>query len=80
MEAMSTPDPRRARSQGKLLDAAASLLLSGGAAAVTVDAVTRLSGVARTTLYRNFPSRDDLVRALYEIALARLGHATEGAG
>lgn len=40
MEAMSSPDPRRARSQGKLLDAASSsLLLSGGAAAVTVDEV-----------------------------------------
>ncbi|HBD21645.1 TetR family transcriptional regulator [Dietzia alimentaria] len=65
MEAMSTPDPRRARSQGKLLDAAASLLLSGGAAAVTVDAVTRLSGVARTTLYRNFPSTDSLIAAAF---------------
>lgn len=65
MEAMSTPDPRRARSQGKLLDAASSLLLSGGAAAVTVDAVTRLSGVARTTLYRNFPSTDSLIAAAF---------------
>ena len=61
----STPDPRRARSRGKLLDAAADLLVSGGAAAVTVDAVTRLSGVARTTLYRNFPSTDSLIAAAF---------------
>ncbi|MCT1638375.1 TetR/AcrR family transcriptional regulator [Dietzia cinnamea] len=63
---MSTPtDPRRARSRGKLLDAAADLLVSGGAAAVTVEAVTRLSGVARTTLYRNFPSTDSLIAAAF---------------
>lgn len=42
-----------------------TLLLSGGAAAVTVDAVTRLSGVARTTLYRNFPSTDSLIAAAF---------------
>lgn len=61
----SPTDPRRARSRGKLLDAAASLLVSGGAGAVTVDAVTRLSGVARTTLYRNFPSTDSLIAAAF---------------
>ena len=66
MESMTTPtDPRRARSRGKLLDAAADLLVSGGAAAVTVEAVTRLSGVARTTLYRNFPSTDSLIAAAF---------------
>ena len=66
MEVMPIPtDPRRARSRGKLLDAAADLLVSGGAAAVTVEAVTRLSGVARTTLYRNFPSTDSLIAAAF---------------
>lgn len=66
MGGMASPlDPRRARSRGKLLDAAADLLLSGGAAAVTVEAVTRMSGVARTTLYRNFPSTDSLIAAAF---------------
>lgn len=66
MDTMPSPiDPRRARSRGKLLDAAADLLVSGGAAAVTVEAVTRLSGVARTTLYRNFPSTDSLIAAAF---------------
>lgn len=66
MERMTTAsDPRRARSRRKLLDAAAELLVTGGAAAVTVDAVTRLSGVARTTLYRNFPSTDSLIAAAF---------------
>lgn len=66
MGGMASPtDPRRARSRGKLLDAAADLLVSGGAAAVTVEAVTRVSGVARTTLYRNFPSTDSLIAAAF---------------
>lgn len=67
----STTDPRRARSRGKLLDAAADLLVSGGAAAVTVEAVTRMSGVARTTLYRNFPSTDSLIAAAFRRLLPK---------
>ncbi|MFD2394955.1 TetR/AcrR family transcriptional regulator [Dietzia aerolata] len=32
---------------------------------MTVEAVTRVSGVARTTLYRNFPSTDSLIAAAF---------------
>lgn len=46
-------DPRRVRSRNRLLDAAAGLLSTGGIEAVTIDAVTKLSKVARTTLYRH---------------------------
>ncbi|AHH18066.1 putative transcriptional regulator, TetR family [Nocardia nova SH22a] len=49
-------DPRRLRSRAKLLAAATGLLERGGIEAVTIDAVTRVSKVARTTLYRNFGS------------------------
>ena len=56
-------DPRRVRSRQRLLDAAVTLLNSGGVEAVTVEAVTRLSRVARTTLYRHFESSTDLVAA-----------------
>lgn len=80
MGCMASPtDPRRARSRGKLLDAAAGLLASGGAAAVTVEAVTRASGVARTTLYRNFPSTDALIAAAFRRLLPTPGPAPEGA-
>src|SRR6202007_1820534 len=47
-------DPRWVRSRTRLLDAAAGLLRAGGIEAVTIDAVTRESRVARTTLYRHF--------------------------
>lgn len=59
-------DPRKVRSRNRLLDAATSLLSSGGIEAVTVDAVTRMSRVARTTLYRHFGSSTELVAAALE--------------
>ena len=58
-------DPRLARSRARLLDAATALLSAGGPTAVTVDAVTRASNVARATLYRHFPSGNDLVAAAF---------------
>jgi AcrR family transcriptional regulator len=48
-----------------LLDAATALLRSGGPNAVTIDAVTRSANVARATLYRHFPSANDLVAAAF---------------
>ena len=58
-------DPRPARSRARLLEAAAALLSAGGPSAVTVDAVTRAANVARATLYRHFPSGNDLLAAAF---------------
>ncbi|WP_275572097.1 TetR/AcrR family transcriptional regulator [Mycolicibacterium vanbaalenii] len=58
-------DPRPARSRARLLDAATALLRAGGPSAVTIDAVTRNAHVARATLYRHFPSANDLVAAAF---------------
>lgn len=66
-----TGDPRPARSRARLLEAAATLLRSGGPSAVTVDAVTRAANVARATLYRHFPSGDDLRAAAFQTLLPR---------
>jgi TetR/AcrR family transcriptional regulator of autoinduction and epiphytic fitness len=65
-------DPRKLRSRARLLDAATSLLVSGGVEAVTVDAVTRLSKVARTTLYRHFTSTTHLLAAAFERLLPQV--------
>lgn len=54
-------DPRVARSRRRVLDAATELLVSGGPSDVTVDAVVARSGVAKTTIYRHWASRDDLL-------------------
>ncbi|MCW2687729.1 MAG: TetR family transcriptional regulator [Mycobacterium sp.] len=63
---MTGGDPRPARSRARLLDAATSLLRSGGPSAVTIDAVTRGANVARATLYRHFPSGNDLLAAAFQ--------------
>ncbi|MGN2637547.1 TetR/AcrR family transcriptional regulator [Nocardia takedensis] len=59
-------DPRRVRSRNRLLDAAAALLRSGGLEAVTVEGVTSLSKVAKTTLYRHFDNAVQLRAAAIE--------------
>lgn len=53
--------PRAARSRSKILVAATALLVESGPRAVTVDAVAEASGVAKSTLYRHWPSRNDLL-------------------
>lgn len=61
----ASTDPRPARSRARLLDAATTLLRAGGPSAVTIDAVTRTANVARATLYRHFPSANDLMAAAF---------------
>src|ERR1700694_16778 len=58
-------DPRPARSRARLLDAATALLRSGGPSAVTAGAATRGPNFARSTLYRHFPSGNDLLAAAF---------------
>lgn len=65
-------DPRRIRSRNRLLDAAATLLSTGGVEAVTIDAVTKASKVARTTLYRHFQSSSHLLAATFERLLPQV--------
>lgn len=54
-------DPRVARSREAVISAARELLVEGGPSAVTVDAVVARSGVAKSTIYRHWESRDDLL-------------------
>ncbi|MFI0487420.1 TetR/AcrR family transcriptional regulator [Actinomadura sp. 9N215] len=54
-----------------ILDVAAAVLAERGAAASMTD-IAQAAGVARATLYRYFPSRQALLYALYEAALADL--------
>lgn len=55
------PRTRAARSRARLLAAATELLVGAGPRAVTVDAVAERSGVAKSTLYRHWGSRTDLL-------------------
>lgn len=48
---------------GALLDAAAELMTRYGLRRWSMEEVAEVAGVGRATLYRRFPSRDDLVNA-----------------
>lgn len=66
---MSTTDPRVARTRATVLGTAADLVVEGGPAALTVDAVVARSGVARSTIYRHWPTRDDLLVDVFEFCV-----------
>ena len=58
---MPSADPRVTRSRDAILASALELLGEGGLGRVTIDEVSRRSGVAKTTIYRHWPTRADLV-------------------
>jgi AcrR family transcriptional regulator len=63
--------PRRAETEERLMRAAAELLREKGPAGVSIDAVASRSGVARTTIYRRFESRRQLIAAVIAPAVDR---------
>lgn len=60
-EAGSAVDDRVRRSRERVLRATSELLGESGVGGVSVDEVSRRSGVAKTTIYRHWPTRSDLV-------------------
>lgn len=73
-EEMTDLDPRVARSRQRLLAAATDLLVEAGPRAVTVDAVSERSGVAKSTLYRHWDSRQAL---LIDVMRSNMPHPVE---
>jgi AcrR family transcriptional regulator len=61
-----TPGEPARSTADHLLDVAGALFYERGFAATGVDLVVRESGVAKMTLYRHFPSKDDLIAAWLE--------------
>ena len=55
-------DERVRRSRATVLDATAEILFERGFAGASVDEISRRSGVAKTTIYRHWPTRTDLLR------------------
>lgn len=68
-------DPRVARTRRDVLAAAREVLLEDGWERVTLARVAERSGYARTTLYRHWPQRFDLLRDLIREEV-RLLHTT----
>ena len=59
--ANSAVDDRVRRSKASVLKVTAELLTETGLGGVSVDEVVRRSGVAKTTIYRHWPTRSDLL-------------------
>lgn len=59
-------DARVARTRATVLRTATDLLVEGGPSAVTIDAIVARSGVARSTIYRHWDTRDDVLVAVIE--------------
>jgi AcrR family transcriptional regulator len=66
--------PRRAGADEQILAAAVELLRAGGFRPFTIDAVSERTGIAKTTIYRRWPSKGALVAA----AIAPLAEPVEG--
>jgi AcrR family transcriptional regulator len=62
----------------RILEAAACLFYEEGIHAVGVDTIIAESGVAKMTLYRHFPSKDDLIAAYLERSNLRFWAWLEG--
>jgi AcrR family transcriptional regulator len=56
-----TEDPRVARSRAAVLEATVALLGEVGHGGTTVEAIAERSGVAKTTIYRHWPTRAQLL-------------------
>jgi AcrR family transcriptional regulator len=56
--------PRQAATDRKILDATRELLVEGGVRALAVERVAARSGVAKTTIYRRYRSKNELALAV----------------
>ena len=64
--------PREPEHEELALTAATELLLEGGVAACTVEAVSRRSGVSKPTIYRRWPHRTALAIEAFAAHIGRL--------
>jgi AcrR family transcriptional regulator len=65
-ETLSNEAPRVSKARQRILDNAYELFSRRGIRAVGVEEVIARAAVAKATLYRHFPSKDDLVLAFLE--------------
>jgi AcrR family transcriptional regulator len=67
--AVQRPGGRTARVRKRILDATVTLVASHGVAGLRYEDVAELAGVHKTSVYRNWPDRDELIsEALVRLA------------
>lgn len=69
----------KAERREQLLDAAETLVVSGGVVAVTMEAVAAAAGVSKALPYAHFTNADNLLTCLYLRAVGRLTERMEAA-
>ena len=78
----SPPQPSRqprsdaTRNRERILEVAREVFTRDGASA-SLDDIARRSGVGNATLYRHFPTRDDLIEAVYRSEVEKLTAAEQ---
>ncbi len=79
---LSPPQPARkpradaTRNRERILAVAREVFTRDGAAA-SLDDIARRSGIGNATLYRHFPTRDDLLEAVYRSEVEKLAAAEQ---
>jgi TetR/AcrR family tetracycline transcriptional repressor len=68
------PGPRRALTEGEILDAALTLLDEGGANAASIRGIAARVGVAPNAVYTYFPDKAAVLSALVERLLGAVDH------
>jgi AcrR family transcriptional regulator len=76
---MASIAPTERSARERILDTASELFYRDGYHAVGIDTIVAASGVAKMTLYRHFPSKDDLIAAYLERSNAEFMAWLEGA-
>jgi AcrR family transcriptional regulator len=71
-------DPRIERTRRVVLEATVELIAESGYGAVTIEAVAARSGVAKSTIYRHWPSRLELVNDAFHELKPPVPSPTEG--
>src|ERR1041384_2600409 len=66
--------PGRQSARERILDTAYELFSRHGTRAVGVDRIIAECGIAKMTLYRNFPSKDELILAFLDRRAERWTH------
>jgi AcrR family transcriptional regulator len=62
-------DPRQQRTRTRVLAAARTVLRRDGLGGATIEAIAAEAGVARSTLYRNWATRDEVLAAAFDDAV-----------
>ncbi len=74
--AASRVDPRVAHTRRVVLDAAVELLTERGFDRITIDGIADRCGVARSTVYRNWPDRHQLLAEAFD-AMCDMGEVPD---